>query len=572
MSTLDNRKVPKGLVAIISGVVILFFIVLVIVVATRKHVSLKDIKNDEDAAKVMEKLMDDIKIHKGSPTKASVSFETNLAEELPEISQYPLSVEGSGSVDIEIFATSEKSGSDKDGWINDIAVKFNKEGYTTSSGKTMSVSIRPMASGMGSDYIISGKYLPQGYTPSNYLYGALIQAQGGEVKVASEKLVGNCAGILLSDDMYDKLKDKYGEVSIASVVKATADNNMTMGYTNPLSSATGLNFLVTTLKYYDSEDILSDKAKEGFTSFQTNVPYVAYTTLQMRTSAKSGSFDGMVMEYQSYINDDDLRSEYKFIPFGIRHDNPLYAVGALSKDQQEAMDKFVEYCANPQSQKLATSYGFNQDSAYGSSDEDTVKYTGADLMGAQKIWKNNKDGGKDVCAVFVADVSGSMQGDPILALKKSLINGAQYINDNNKVGLVSYSTDVTKELDIAKFDLNQRAYFQGAVESLSANGNTASYDALVVALDMILKEKEDNPDIKPMIFLLSDGAANQGNSIEDIKGIFQYYQIPIYTISYGSEADKKAMEDVSMINEAASINASSDDVVYKIKSLFNAQM
>ncbi len=572
MSTLDNRKVPKGLVAIVSSVVILFFIVLVIVVATRKHVSLKDIKNDEDAKKVMEKLMDDINIHKGSPTKSSVSFETNLAEELPEISQYPLSVEGSGSVDIEIFATSEKSGSDKDGWINDIAVKFNKEGYTTSSGKTMSVSIRPMASGMGSDYIISGKYLPQGYTPSNYLYGALIQAQGGEVKVASEKLVGNCAGILLSEDMYDKLKDKYGEVSIASVVKATADNNMTMGYTNPLSSATGLNFLVTTLKYYDSEDILSDKAKEGFTSFQTNVPYVAYTTLQMRTSAKSGSFDGMVMEYQTYINDDDLRSEYKFIPFGIRHDNPLYAVGALSKDQQEAMDKFVEYCANPQSQKLATSYGFNQDSAYGSSDEDTVKYTGADLMGAQKIWKNNKDGGKDVCAVFVADVSGSMQGDPILALKKSLINGAQYINDNNKVGLVSYSTDVTKELDIAKFDLNQRAYFQGAVENLSANGNTASYDALVVALDMILKEKEDNPDIKPMIFLLSDGAANQGNSIEDIKGIFQYYQIPIYTISYGSEADKKAMEDVSMINEAASINASSDDVVYKIKSLFNAQM
>lgn len=564
-----DKKIPKQVVGIGVGVIILFVVVLIIVSSIKNKGFMTDIKDDEQATKVMDKLMKDIDVKKGNPYKASVTLESDLAQELPDIDQYPLSVEGKGDVVIEIFATSEKSGKDKDGWINDIAKKFNKEGYTTSDGQTMSVSIRPMASGMGSDYIISEKYLPQGYTPSNYLYGALIEANGGNVSVATEKLVGNVAGILVSESTYDKIEKKYDKVEIGTVVEATSNNDITMGYTNPLSSATGLNFLVSTLSYYDSDDISSDQAKEGFTSFQQNVPYVAYTTLQMRTSAKSGSFDGMVMEYQSYINDDDLTDEYKFVPFGIRHDNPLYSVGNLSSEEQEAMDKFVEYCESDEAQKLASKYGFNKNDSYSGNSE---KYTGSDLISAQKLWKKNKDSGKDIVAVFVADVSGSMNGEPLNALKTSLTNGAQYINDNNKVGLVSYSTYVTVELEIDKFDLNQRAYFQGAVESLSANGNTASYDALVVALDMLLKERENNPDAKPMLFLLSDGAANIGNSINDIKGIFQYYQIPIYTISYGEDADTQAMQEVSQINEAASINASSEDVVYKMKSLFSAQM
>jgi Ca-activated chloride channel family protein len=222
-----------------------------------------------------------------------------------------------------------------------------------------------------------------------------------------------------------------------------------------------------------------------------------------------------------------------------------------------------------ESQKLAKSYGFNRLDDYNG---DGIEYTGADLIGAQRLWKNNKDSGRDISAVFVADISGSMDGEPLNLLKKSLTNGAQYINNNNRIGLVSYSTDVTIELEIDKFDLNQRAFFQGAVENLSANGSTASYDAIVVALDMLIKEKESNPNAKLMLFLLSDGEANVGASLDDIRGVLEYYQIPVYTISYGEYADTDAMEAVSAINEAASINATVEDVVYKMKSLFNAQM
>ena len=86
----------------------------------------------------------------------------------------------------------------------------------------------------------------------------------------------------------------------------------------------------------------------------------------------------------------------------------------------------------------------------------------------------------------------------------------------------------------------------------------------------IQEELEKNPGATPMIFLLSDGETNVGNKLKNCIPILQYYSIPVYTIGYN--ANIEALEEISSINEAVSINADSDDVIYKIKSLFNAQM
>ena len=87
----------------------------------------------------------------------------------------------------------------------------------------------------------------------------------------------------------------------------------------------------------------------------------------------------------------------------------------------------------------------------------------------------------------------------------------KYINSDNYIGLVSYSNDVTIELPIGKFDLNQQSLFKGAVENLYANGGTATFDGICVAMDMINKAMEQYPDAKPMLFVLSDGETNSGD-------------------------------------------------------------
>ncbi len=140
------------------------------------------------------------------------------------------------------------------------------------------------------------------------------------------------------------------------------------------------------------------------------------------------------------------------------------------------------------------------------------------------------------------------------------------------MGFVRYSSDVTIELPIAQLNLNQRAFFQGAIDNLVANGSTATYDAITVAMDMIAKAKVDHPTAKCMIILLSDGAQNEGYSLSTITYALTDSRIPVYTIGYGVDADADELSRVSSINEAATIKADEEDIIYKLKSLFNSQL
>ena len=501
----------------------------------------------------LDEMYNELDVEQATPVKGTVTLDTpDLYDELPEIDKYPLSVEGSGDVDIEIFTSGEKAGKDNDSWLIDVASSFNSSDVKTSDGKTVSMSVRSVPSGTAADYIISGKYLPDLYTPSNTLFGEYAISNNGSLELYADRLVGNTAGILVKKDS--------GYTTADEVIKAVQDNKITMGYTNPQTSATGLNLLLTLLRGGD----------DNFTKFNANIPYVAYTTQQIRHSASNGTLDAMLSEYQAYINDNNLTSMYDFIAFGVRHDNPVYICNKSGKTaaELEGVKLVVDYCKSDEMQKIAAQKGFNANDDYTSAEE----FSGAQVTQGLKTYKKTKDNGKDIIAVFVADCSGSMDGDPMNQLKNSLTNGAQYINDNNYVGLVSYSNSVTIEVPIAQFDLNQRSYFQGAVNNLIASGGTASYDAVVVAVKMITEAKAQHPDAKCMLFLLSDGYANNGYSMDEITSALRTSGIPVYTIGYGDDADTGELARLSGINEAASINADSDDIIYKIKSLFNSQL
>ncbi len=535
-----------------------------------RHVGMTEEEiSEEDAAKQMDKLLSGITVTNVEPRKASITDEDILdeEEELPDIKSYPLSVTGSGEINVEIYSSPEKAGEGTDGWLNEVAEKFNSSGQTV-DGKTASVSIRPVSSGLAVDYIKTGKYKPQAITPSNEFWGKMIESSGTKVSLKEKRLVGNVAGVLLSKDTYNKILEKYGSVNMKVISECTASSEIQMGYTNPFASSTGLNFLITTLYSYDADDLLSSKAIDGFKQFQENVPLVSYNTMQMRKSAESGSLDAFVMEYQSYYNDPALKNEYVFTPFGARHDNPMYSVGDISAEEDKVLEAFCRFCLNDESQELAANYGFNQNDKYKSELPDDI--SGDKLIAAQKLYKENKDSGKEIIAVFVADTSGSMSGESINALKTSLINSMQYINKNNYIGLVSYNSKVYCNLPIAQFDLNQQALFKGAVQDLAATGQTATNDAVIVAIDMVNKALKDHPNAKPMIFLLSDGEQNTGCSLNDISSLITAYEIPIYSIGYN--ANIEALKRISEINEAATINADSDDIVYQLKNLFNSEM
>lgn len=489
------------------------------------------------------------------------------ADELPDISNYPLSVTGTGAVDVEIVASTEKAGSGMDGWLNLVAENFNKE-QKTLDGQRVSVSIRPIASGLATEYITSGKYIPPAFSPTNELWAEMLTSQGVPFTLVKNRIAGNTAGILMSKQSYADFTKKYGDISLDKVLNAVLDGNLLLGYTNPYVSSTGLNILTAMLQAFDPEDPLSATAVSKLQAFQKEVPPVAYTTAQMRESAKKGMLDAMIMEYQAYTVEPTL-SDYVFTPFGVRHDSPVYAMEGITASQRQVLDMFVDYCLQPQAQSDAKRYGFNALDDY---QGQPLNLKGAQLYAAQKVWKENKDGGQPVVAVFVADTSGSMDGTPLTELKTSLLNAAQYIGEGNYVGLISYADDVQINLPIGEFNGKQRAYFNGAVKDLVAGGGTATYDAVLEGIKLLLAQKEQMPNAKLMLFVLSDGVQNRGYSLDKITPVVQGLSIPIHTVGYGSGADMTGLSELSSINEASSTRADESNVVYNLRNIFNSQI
>lgn len=564
---MKEKKKGNIIGSLIVMAIIIFGVIYGGITLTKNWGKSKETISKENATGKLKKVCKDININEVEPRKAPIDLGVkDVKDTIPNIDKYPAKVENTTDSYIEIFSTGEKAGNGKDGWLIDVANNFNESKFEI-NGKIISVKVREIASGLGMDYIISEKYLPDAYSPSNELWGEMIKANGKTIELCDDRMVGNVAGILISKEKYDELIKKYGAINLKNITQAVANGEINMGYTNPFASATGLNFLVSTLATFDSSNPLSEKAIDGFNEFQNNIPLIAYTTLQLRNSAESGILDGFIMEYQTYINSPELKTDYIFTPFGYRHDSPLYSVGNLSNEKKEILNKFIEFYKQDKYQELAVKDGFNALEDYKCEIENL---DGNTILQAQKLWKENKNGDKPIVAVFVADVSGSMEGEPLNELKKSLLNGSRYIGEENSIGLVTYSNDVNINLPIEKFDLNQRSLFTGAVQDMDASGGTATFDAIAVAVQMLLDEKEKNTDAKLMLFVLSDGETNIGHSLDDLREILESVKIPVHTIGYN--ANIEALENISRINEATSINADSDDVIYKLGSLFNAEM
>ena len=547
--------------------VVVFGLIFGVITITQNWGKSRSVVDTETSLKSLDRLYNKLDVKTLTPRKENVDLSgVDLNASLPDISMYPYVAAPETPDYIEIFSSPEKAGAGYESWLIDAANRFNGSGITV-DGKPVSVGVRNVSSGLGVDYIVSGKYLPDVFAPSTELWGEMLLSKGIKIRLVEKSIAGNVAGIVLSKKKNDELLRTYGSINSKVIVEAVLSGELVMGYTNPFVSSTGLNFLLTTLYTLNSDTPLGDDSIAELQRFQDNIPYVAYNTMQMKDSAKSGSLDGFVLEYQTFVNSPDIKSDYVFTPFGVRHDQPVYEVGELSEIKKEITREFVDFCKTPEMQELASSKGFNglPDYIYEFASAD-----GQTISAAQQIWKKEKSGTRDLTAVFVADISGSMDGAPLLKLKESLNSASKYIVPDTHVGLVTFSDKVNIALPIAKFDINQRSYFTGAVKDMQAAGGTAMYDAIVVATKMLADAQEQNPNTKLMMFVLTDGESNRGLSLRDVEGILGSLRIPIYTIGYN--ANLSVLQNLSGINEAASINAETDDVMYKLESLFNAQM
>src|SRR5262249_28615335 len=106
--------------------------------------------------------------------------------------------------------------------------------------------------------------------------------------------------------------------------------------------------------------------------------------------------------------------------------------------------------------------------------------------------------------IFVIDVSGSMAGLKIMQAKKELMQAIQKLPPKTEFNMIAFSSKVhvwSPRLVEASDEAKKRAL--AYVYSLPVGGETATYDALVVALEMRVES----------IYLLTDGEPTRGKIV-----------------------------------------------------------
>lgn len=142
--------------------------------------------------------------------------------------------------------------------------------------------------------------------------------------------------------------------------------------------------------------------------------------------------------------------------------------------------------------------------------------------------------------MLVTDASGSMEATDVQPSRlAAAVDSAQSFLDKvpgaTRVGLVAYSTAPYA----AQEPTTNRDLVRATLDSLSADGGTATGDALAAALDALGR----NPDAPPppraeappsAIVLLSDGKSMGGRDTDDVARAAGRLGVPIYTVALGT--------------------------------------
>lgn len=170
---------------------------------------------------------------------------------------------------------------------------------------------------------------------------------------------------------------------------------------------------------------------------------------------------------------------------------------------------------------------------------------------------------KPAHAIFVLDISGSMEGQRLQDLKTSLVNlsgqdtslTGQYagFQTREKVTLLPFNDQV----QVAQTTLIQTAAdkqkISQQVDQLRAGGGTGIYSALEAAYQLASREQQKDSNRSYTVVLMSDGANNAG---ADLGGFQQFYQklpasarsIRTFPILFGESSDTDMNTLASLTN------------------------
>jgi Mg-chelatase subunit ChlD len=153
--------------------------------------------------------------------------------------------------------------------------------------------------------------------------------------------------------------------------------------------------------------------------------------------------------------------------------------------------------------------------------------------------------------ILVLDFSGSMnEHKKVDQLKESVQLFFDVLDDNTNQDRVGYARYATNAELVMPLSYDYAAVNQ-EIQKTKANGWTNIGDGMALARDEF--EKNARPNATKMMVLMTDGMANKPENRDPHQYVLNEAEvanadgIDLYTISFGSDADKTLMDDVAEI-------------------------
>ena len=128
-----------------------------------------------------------------------------------------------------------------------------------------------------------------------------------------------------------------------------------------------------------------------------------------------------------------------------------------------------------------------------------------------------------------------------------------------------------RRLPLAPFDELQHQRLLATLDQLRADGGTAMYDGVMVALAELLERQQADANGRYYLLLLTDGEVNRGHRFETIQDILAYSQVRFYPVAYG-DVNQAELEAIARLRESTVQQGNPDNVQSLFKDLFQVNL
>jgi Ca-activated chloride channel homolog len=488
-------------------------------------------------------------------------------------------------------------------------------------GKRVFVEGEVMSSGEAEDKIADERLEPVAWSPASSLWGRLLNFDADRRYVPDENpsIVRTPLVIAMWEPMAEALGYPQRPIGFEDILRLATSpegwgavgrpefGDFRLVHTNPDFSTSGLSAVVA--EYYAATgkkeglleaDVTASEARRTVRAIERSIVHYGDTTLfiaeQMKQHGPSYA-SAVAMEEVTLLEFNRTRgSQQKLIAIYPKEgtfysDNPFLVIDApwVSGAERRGAQLFQRFLAEEVTPELAAQSGFRPadpgqrpvapiEAANGVDPRQPARLLDLPeprvLNRIRTSWREDR---KPANVMLVLDVSGSMAEESRLEnAQAGLKVFFDEVSPDDRLGLIAFSDQIRPLVPLrARFEKTERQLRQ-TVQSLTADGGTAVYDATAEALGTV--RALDDPSRINAVVVLTDGedtdsSLSAGQVVEVVSNQDDSApRVRIFTIAYSADAEGAAesLERIAAGSGGQAYTGSTEDIeaVYRSISSF----